>query len=126
MYPSLEAARIEFDRYARIEPRLAPLWQLCRAAAAPVREDDDDADDPAALPDDGWCAEDYFHDAVKSKLLLLVGGYLSAGPAELQSSTAYDTVYDLLINWALHRPCACCAGDDEPAWSEDDGRPAYG
>lgn len=125
LYRSLEEARQAFDAYARIEPRLDELWQQCRDAAPPVNTSDDDdvfdVDDfdvdvaATGLPDDGWCAEDFFFDHVKSELMLLVGVYRRTGPAELQTTKAYDAVYRLLLEWALHRPCACCAagaGDD--------------
>ena len=138
VYRSIDDAWRAFDAYARIEPRLRPLWDLCRCASPPVRatefvDDVYDADPfevdvlAADKPDDGWCAEDYFLHHVKSKLLLLVGSYRPGGPHELQSTEAYETIYDLLINWALNRPCACCAEHDvDVPWHRgDDGSPAY-
>lgn len=133
-YRSIGEAWRAFDAFVRVEPRLAPLWDLCQRATPPMREapnvDDVYDADPfevdvlaADKPDDGWCAEDYFLEHVKSRLLLLVGWHRSAGPLELQSQDAYETIYDLLINWALARPCACCADDAE--WS-DDRDAAYG
>jgi hypothetical protein len=123
-YRSLDEAQRDFDVYAAIEPRLRPLWDICRRAAPPARDpelvddaydvDPFDADALAAdTPSDGWCAELYFHEHVKSRLLLLAGSYRTSDPEELRSPEAYETLYDLLINWALHRPCACCA-DSEP------------
>lgn len=136
-YHSVEEAWRAFDAYSRIEPRLRPLWDLCRRAAPPVREVEfaDDVYDvdlfevdvlAADKPDDGWCAEDYFREHVKSKLLLLVGAYRPGASHELHSADAYETIYELLINWALNRLCACCAehGDD-PSHRGDDGSPAY-
>lgn len=138
VYRSIEEAWRAFDAYARIEPRLRPLWDLCRRASPPVRKaelagDGHDVDPfevdvlAADKPDDGWCAEDYFLHHVKSKLSLLVGAYRPGGPHELQSTDAYEAIYDLLINWALHRPCACCAepADDEPWDHGGGGSPAY-
>jgi hypothetical protein len=127
-----------FDAFARLEPQLKTLWDLCRRAAPPTRrvEPIDDAYDgdpfeadalAADSPDDGWCAEDYFLHNVKSKLLVLIGAHRVRGPHELQSTEAYETVYDLLINWALNRPCACCVvHDDDDSWHRgDDGSSAY-
>ncbi|HWO18688.1 MAG TPA: hypothetical protein VNO30_07920 [Kofleriaceae bacterium] len=138
MYRSIDEAWQAFDAYARLEPRLRLLWDLCRGAAPPAPKaglvddvydaDPFEADDLAAgKPDDGWCAEDYFLHRVKSPLSLLVGSYRPRGPHELQSTEAYETVYDLLINWALNRPCPCCAEhhDDAPPHRGDHGSPAY-
>lgn len=140
VYGSIDEARRAFDAYARIEPRLRPLWDLCRRAVPPVREtefvDDVYSVDPfendvlaTDKPEDGSCAEDYFLQHVKPKLLLLVGSHRPGGPHELHGTDAYDTIYDLLINWALNRPCACCAEredhDDDPWHRGDDGSPAY-
>ena len=119
-YPSLDAARRAFDEYAAAEPRLTTLWDMCRRAAPPAHANDgvDDAYDvdvfdvddvSTAKPDDGWCAEDLFFEHVKSRLMLLVGVYRPSGPDELRTTRAYDTVYAALLDWALHRPCACCA-----------------
>jgi hypothetical protein len=128
---SIEEARSRFDEYVRLEPQLEVLWDLCRRASPPsyAREDVDDAVvDPferdelaSGRPDDGWCAEDYFLFHIKSKLLALVGNLRSKGPRELQSSEAYETVYDLLINWALSRSCACCIELADEPWLDDDG-----
>src|SRR4051812_26619193 len=107
VYRSIDEAWQAFDAYTRIEPRLSPLWDLCRGAAPPVRVPelvDDIYDvDPfevdvlaADKPNDGWCAEDYFLHHVKSRLLLLVGSNRGSGPHELQSTDAYETIYDLL------------------------------
>jgi hypothetical protein len=133
-YPSIEAARDAFDEYARMEPGLTALWYVCRRAApAPhankVIGDDFDVDpfevdviagDKAG---DGWCAEDFFFEHVKSRLLLLVGMY-RVEPDELQSSNAYDAIYSLLFDWALWRRCVCCAEDNddlcEPCNRDDD------
>lgn len=130
-YRSLEEARQAFDAYARLEPRLRPLWELCRRAAPPVREPEDVADvydvDPfdvdvvaAGTPDDGWCAEQFFHDHVKSRLLVLAGAYRPGERHELHGTEAFEALYDLLLNWALDRRCACCA-DSEPHDSDGDG-----
>jgi len=137
-YASIEEARQTFELFARLEPELWTLWDLCRRAAPPTRRPEplDDAYDvdpfevdvlAADKPDDGWCAEDYFHHHVKSKLFVLVGVYRTPGPHELQTTEAYDTVYDILLHWALAHPCACCAeDDDEGPWHRgDDGRPAH-
>jgi len=133
---SYDDARQAFDVFARLEPQLETLWDRCGRAAPPAprvepMEDAYDADPyevdalAADRPDGGWCAEDYFLHNVKSKLLALVGAYRVRGPRELQSTDAYETVYDLLINWALHRPCACCVDHDDPWPRCDDGSSAY-
>ena len=136
---SINEAWQAFDAYAQLEPRLRPLWDLCRRAAPPVRETEpvDDAFDvdpfevdviAADKPNDGWCAEDYFLLHVKSTLLLLVGlrrPHRPGSPHELHSSRAYEEIYDLLINWALNRSCACCTEpDDDPRDQDHDGSPA--
>lgn len=113
-FPSLEAAQHAFERYASADRRLLPLWDLCRQAAPPTHEPDDGDPfeiDPLAAdkPDDGWCAELFFHEHVKSKLMLLVGERRQDPPHELHTPQAFEEVYDLLLNWALHRPCSCCA-----------------
>jgi len=116
-YRSVDEALAAFDRYVRIEPRLAPLWDLCGQVAPPSRsaEVDEDADpfqlDPLAAvnPDDGWCAEDWFRDHVKSRLLLLAGDYRPGAQPELHSREAFEDIYGLLLDWALYRPCTCCA-----------------
>jgi hypothetical protein len=136
VYGSIDDARQAFEPFARLEPKLWTLWDLCRRAAPPPRrvEPLDDAHDvdpfeidvlAADKPDDGWCAEDYFLHNVKSKLMVFVGVHRIRGPHELQTSEAYEVVYDILLNWALARPCACCAEDDDKdSWhSGDDGRP---
>lgn len=130
LYPSLDQARQAFEVYARLEPELRTLWDLCRRAAPPpprVEPLDDSYDvDPFEVDgladgaEDGRCAEDYFLHAIKSRLMVLVGGYRVRGPRELQSTEAYDTVYDLLLNWALARRCACCAPDDDRPWQRGD------
>ena len=121
-------ARDPFATYVRMEPRLEALWELCRRAAPPARgeEGDDDvfAENTSERPDDGWCAEDYFHVHVKSKLLVLVGNLRPKGPQELQTCTAYDEVYDLLITWALPRSCACCAAPAGEPWRDVGDRSA--
>jgi hypothetical protein len=123
--PSLDHARDAFAPFAQLEPRLWALWELCRSAAPPEpqahRDDAYDFDpfelDPLHKPDAGWCAEDYFLHEVKSALLVLVGVYRTRGPHELQTAETYETVYDLLLNVALVRSCACCADrvDDHAA-----------
>jgi hypothetical protein len=123
-FTSIEEARQAFEPFARLEPELLVLWDMCLRPAPAARRTHpvDDAFDidsfdsdllAADQPDEGWCAEDYFHDNVKSKLLILVGVYRIGGPHELQTTEAYDTVYDILLNWALVRPCPCCAQDDD-------------
>jgi hypothetical protein len=101
---SIDAARRVFDRYAALEPRLAPLWQLCRSASAPVNENADLDDDTT---DDGWCVEMFFFEHVKSELVQLVGWYRVEDPPELRRSSAYDEVYAAL-QVALNRTCSCC------------------
>lgn len=128
MVHTIEEAKRAFDAFARLDPRLEVLWELCERAAPPSRQTEtlDDVydfdpfeSDPVDRADDGWCAEDYFLHHVKSRLMLLVGAYRPGAPHELHSTEAYDMVYDLLIHWALHRPCACCTeehhGDQEYA-----------
>jgi hypothetical protein len=115
--PSIEAARRAFEAFARVEPQLEPLWELCRSAAPPVRGGFvDDAFDVDAFdvdvvaadkPDEGWCAEDHFLEHVKPRLVGLVGAHRTTAD-ELQSTEAYDAIYELLINAALDRTCACC------------------
>jgi len=138
-FRSIDEARRAFDEFAHIEPRLEPLWELCRRAAPPLRQgeeiDNVPAVDPFEIdplaadePDDGWCAEDYFLKDVKSKLLFLVGSHRPGEPHELHSRDAYETLYDALMNWALIRPCACCAAhkdDDDPLHPRDFGSPAW-
>ena len=122
VYPSFQEAARTFEAYAAIEPKLQALWDLCRDAAPPTwaaDDDDDGVDDgveagDAYPPDDGWCAEDFFLQHVKSPLLLLAGMHRPSDLRELQTSKTYETLYDLLLNWALVRSCACCAdGPDE-------------
>jgi hypothetical protein len=72
-------------------------------------------------PDDGWCAEQFFLEHVKSRLLVLAGSYRPGPKHELHSSEAYEAIYDLLLNWALNRPCPCCADPDD---EDDDTLPA--
>jgi hypothetical protein len=81
-----------------------------------VREHDDADDDLELLdgdPDEGWCAEDFFHDHVKSDLLLLAGLHRPGAPHALHSHAAFEEIYELLLDWALRRTCACCAGRDD-------------
>lgn len=107
MYRSREEATRAFDVYARIEPRLRPLWELCRRASRPNHDGAED-EQLEVDEDDGWCAEDYFHREVKPVLLLLVGSHRGGAAHELHSVEAYDAIYDLLLNWALNRSCVCC------------------
>lgn len=123
-YRSIDEAWRAFEAYAASEPRLLPLWDLCRRAAPPVRPSNDEDDvydcdpfetDPLsanATPDEGWCAEDHFLDNVKSKLLLLTGLHRPGPPHRLHSREAFEEIYDLLLNWALHRSCSCCSTPD--------------
>ncbi len=126
MARTLAEARTEFEAFARLDPRLGSLWELCERARPPSRErergpidDVFDTDpfehDPVERSDDGWCAEDFFLHHVKSRLMLLVGAYRPGPPHQLHRTDAYDTVYDLLIHLALHRPCACCADEQVDA-----------
>lgn len=139
-YRSLQDACRDFDAYVLVEPRLRSLWDLCRGAAPPPRapehmDDVYDRDpfevDPATpgQTDSSWCAEDYFLEQVKPRLLLLVGAHREGNADELHSREAYDKLYDLLLNWALNRPCACCAQHDDALdarWhGEDAGAPAH-
>ena len=138
LYGSIDDARQAFDAFARLEPQLWTLWDLCCNATPPGRRvepiDDAYGVDPfeedvlaADKPDDGWCAEDYFLHNVKSKLMVLVGVHRVRGPHELQSTEAYEAVYDLLINWALNRSCPCCTDhdDDDDPWQRQDASPAH-
>lgn len=117
-FSSLDAARRAFDDIATCEPRLYELWSMCREAAPAVYEPEpEDAFDvdlydvdrtvPSA-PDEGWCAEDFFFDQVKSALMVLVGMHRTTGPEELRSNDTYETVYAALFDWALVRSCTCC------------------
>lgn len=135
-YRSIDDAWRVFDNYARTEPRLRPLWDLCRRAAPPVRlpeyvDDVYDFDpfeiDPLAAdnPLAGWCAEDYFREHVKSKLLLLTGQHRPGPLHELHGREAFEEIYDLLLNWALNRPCSCCSTPDLGGPQGDDGSPAH-
>lgn len=136
IHRSIDEAWLAFDRYAQTDRRLRPLWDLCRRAAPPVRAPDDVDDiydfdpfeiDPLAAdnPDDGWCAEDYFRDHVKSKLLLLTGLHRLGPPHVLHSREAFEEIYDLLLSWALNRPCSCCDTPERDGQQSDDGRPAH-
>lgn len=117
-WDSLDAARRAFDEVAEREPKLHELWSMCREAAPSLRDDDpDDAFDVDLYdvdktvpsdPDEGWCAEDFFFDHVKSSLMTLVGMHRPSGPEELRSNDVYETVYAALFDWALARTCACC------------------
>lgn len=120
-FRSLEHAHTVLDEYSRLDPEIDRLWYLCRSAAPPRRgahgEDAFDFDSFTAdtkWSDEGWCAEDFFFQNVKSRLMLLVGGYRRKGPPELQTQEAYETVYELLL-YALARPCSCCREDDDDA-----------
>lgn len=97
---------LTYAEYVAREPRLTRLWELCQLASPPVRADDDDELDTD--PAEGWCAEDYFGEAVKPQLVALVGIDRLDGPPELQTAEAYKTVYATLLQRALRRPCACC------------------
>lgn len=129
MVRSLAEAKHAFGELARLDPRLEVLWELCERAAPPsqqpeplddVYDTDPFEQDPVERSDEGWCAEDFFLHHVKSRLMLLVGAYRPGPPHALHSTEAYDTAYDLLINWALTRPCACCTEpltvDEHASW----------
>ena len=135
-YASLASATQAFGKYARVEPRLWSLWARCRRAAPPVREVDQVDDvydtDPfevdvlaADKPDDGWCAEHYFVQHVKSDLLLLVGSHRPGRLHEMHSKEAFETIYDLLLNWGLKRTCSCCAEHDDDPDLGDDPHPVH-
>lgn len=135
MYRSIDDAWRAFESYVALEPRLMALWDRCRQAAPPVRapeprDDVYDCDpfesDPLAAiqHEDGWCAEDYFLDHVKSDLLLLAGLYRPGDPHRLHDPEVFEEIYNLLLNWALHRPCACCDVRDDDAHQPGDGSPA--
>jgi hypothetical protein len=83
--------------------------------------------DPLAAdkPDDGWCAEDFFRDHVMSNLLLLTGLHRLGPPHELHKREAFEEIYDVLLNWALHRPCSCCAAPHDGGHLSDHGSPAH-
>jgi len=134
-YRSIDEARRAFQKLAANEPRLLPLWDLCGRAAPQLRVPDfvDDVYDydpfeidplAADSPEAGWCAEDYFRDHVKSKLLLLAGLHRPGPPHELHEREAFEEVYDLLLNWALHRPCPCCVTREDTA-RRHSGSPAH-
>lgn len=114
---SYEEAVDLFARFAEEEPQLWALWDLCREASTPTIEaSESDERDPFSVdvfaedkPDEGWCVEDYFHEHVKSPLQLLVGLHRPRGPEQLRTEEAFSTVYNLLLEWALRRCCACCA-----------------
>jgi predicted nucleic acid-binding Zn ribbon protein len=110
VYRTAAEARQAFDAYARLEPSLRALWEQCTSAAAPARDKEIEEIDPfevdaviTSKPDEEWSPEDYFSQHVKSKLLPLVGAHRVEGPPELQSTDAYEAIYDLLITWALSR-----------------------
>lgn len=118
VYRSFEEARRAFETYARLDPELRALWADCVSAAPPSHvASDDELDDPYdtdaflvdPLADTGWCAEDFFLEQVKPLLVELVGAHRMTGPAELQTVEAYLATYRALLDWALARPCACCA-----------------
>jgi hypothetical protein len=111
-YASMEDARRAFEPYAVLEPELWSLWDLCCRAAPPPRPEPPRNDgydffdpfeiDPLAVdkPEEGWCAEDYFRQHVKSRLVDLVGIDRRREPHHLETHESYDIVHDLLINWA--------------------------
>lgn len=118
VFHSFEEARRTFEAVARKEPQLRELWELCVRAAPPSQApSDDEPGDPFdhddfivdPLADTGWCAEDFFLEQVKPLLVELVGAHRLAGPPELQTVDAYLATYRALLDWALARPCACCA-----------------
>lgn len=116
-YSCIRDAKLTFDGFVALEPRLEELWYLCERATPPIDDGDPDADpfavDPFAAThaDDGWCSEQYFFERVKSKLVVLVGTHRPGGPHPLIDVDAYEQIYDLLLNWALNRCCSCCAAD---------------
>ena len=103
-FQSIEEARRAFDDYVRIEPQLAPLWELCRRAAPAMHEQQDDSYDADPFEVDelaaDHAAEDYFLQHVKPRLLLLAGAHRAGEPDELHSNEAYETLYDVLLHWA--------------------------
>lgn len=135
-YRSAIEARERFDECARLDARLTPLWPLCERAARPEPEPEVDEDvydvDPyeadglaAETAYDGWCAEDHFFQYVKPTLMRLVGEQRLDGPSELQGRDAYDAIYDALINWALHRSCACCVEHEDRPHRGDAASPVH-
>jgi hypothetical protein len=92
---------------------------VCRRAAPPQPANDADEDPfdrdafdhdalAAGSPTDGWCAEQYFDQVVKRQLLPLVGWHRLEGPADLQTSEAWEAVVSALLFHALNRHCECC------------------
>jgi hypothetical protein len=119
-FQSIDDARRVFDPYAAIEPRLNELWRMCRWATPPRRDvenDFDDVDTDGGV-DKSWCAEVYFFQEVKPRLMLLVGWYRTREPDVLKSATAYDDVYAALF-YALQRNCACCHEEPEDERQEE-------
>jgi hypothetical protein len=113
-FRSFEEAKRRFDELAAIEPRLAPLWLMCRCAA-PGPANDEVADafdvdaydiDPVAS-EDTWCAESWFLATIKPAFGSLVG-WDRTEEDELRTARAYDDVYAALLFHALDLTCACC------------------
>ncbi len=119
MFPSLAAARVRFDEFARLEPRLTALWSACAELARPEPEHLEDPFDfdpfvHDQLADD-WCTEDHFFRFIKPQLLPLIGWQRRGDPAELQTSEAYDAVFTALFQFALDRTCNCCRAQHKSA-----------
>jgi hypothetical protein len=113
-FPSLEVARAAFDRYARLEPQLAPLWVMCERAAPP-RPTLEESDDDRPSGDEPPCAEEtWFAIYVKPTVRALVGPGRTEGPVELCDDDAFNDVLDALLYHAFRpwRPC-CRRSDDD-------------
>ena len=106
---------------------LQVLWEICQSIERPSPSDDEESSaSEVDEPDDGWCSEQDFDRYVKPRLRDLVGWDRPGDPHAPHSSEAYDTIHDLLLNWALHRPCRCCAERADEAWALIDvGEPAH-
>ena len=89
-----------FEDYVRMDPRIGELLKEAQAIKA--------------IPGERFCANRTWYGnagepGLKGKMVHLVGECRSAGPRELQTSVAYDTVYERIYS-ALPdcRDCCCC------------------
>src|SRR3954468_2318403 len=104
------AAHAAFEKLAAQDPRLWNLWDLAQSAAPPKRnrsEDEECEPDPYEVdeiaegkPDDGWCAEDFFHTCVKPALFALADSTRMGEPHILQDAKVIYELYFLLLDWA--------------------------